>query len=170
MSNFAVFGLLGILCVAVQASAADIKLFDGELSHPSASSNELTVIIDSQPHTLKLDEIETLPLYATTLTTPFGESGQFIGVLLTDLLDHVDPGDIGRVRLLALDDYAVILTREQIQTKMPFLATRLHGEPLTLLNKGPFRLLFPTLAEQTVAGNLPTANWIWSLIEIRRIK
>lgn len=170
MSNFAVFRLLGILFLAVQASAADVKLFDGELSHPGASNNQLTVIIDNQPKTLKLAEIETLPLYATTLTTPFGESGQFIGVLLADLLDHVGPGDIGRVRLLALDDYAVVLTREQIQTETPFLATRLHGEPLTLFDKGPFRLLFPTLAEQTVAGHLPTANWIWSLTEIRRIE
>lgn len=170
MSRFTWFGLLGVLWLAVQASAADINPFRGELSQPGASSNELTVIAEGRSKTLTLAEIETLPLYVTTLATPFGESGQFIGVLLTDLLDHVDPGEAERVRLLALDDYTVVLTREQIQAEIPFLATRLHGEPLSLLDKGPFRLLFPTLAEQTVGGQLPTANWIWSLIEIRRIE
>lgn len=170
MRNLTIPGLFGILLMAVQAFAADIKPFDGELSHPGASSSELTVLVEGQRNILMLTEIETLPLYATTLATPFGESGQFIGVLLTDLLERVDLGSAERVRLLALDDYTVVLTREDIETDKPFLATRLDGEPLTLLDKGPFRLLFPTLAEQTVAGHLPTARWIWSLIEIRRIE
>jgi hypothetical protein len=169
VKTFALSSLLGLLGLVVQAAAAAINPFDGGLAEPGASSNALTVVVDGRPTTLTLAEIESLPLHTTTLVTPFGERGEFIGVLLTDLLDRVDPGATEQVRLVAMDGHTVVLTRAQIQADVPLLATRLDGEPLTADSKGPFRLLFPTLTDQTRAGAFPATHWIWNLVEIHRI-
>jgi hypothetical protein len=111
-------------------------------------------------------DIERLPLHQTVLETKWELRGAFQGVLLSDLLAAVGLGSADRVRLHAIDEYAITVERHEIIEGNPLLATRLNGQPFGIENKGPLMLLWPQDAEDTVAGTASTAKWIWSVIEI----
>lgn len=120
----------------------------------------------AEPVALTLADIEALPLYATELRTGWGMEGRFVGVRLLDLMDAHGLADVEVVRLIALDDYAVSLSRAELQETTALLVTRMDDAPLTLEQSGPLILMWPELAEAVLEGQSPMATWIWSVARV----
>ncbi len=85
------------------------------------------------------------------------EDVPFAGVPMESLLALVGAQDAVEVRLIALDDYTVTLTIDELQSSL--LATHQDGGLMGLDEGGPIRLLH--LGDDATARN--TDNWIWSI-------
>jgi len=146
--------------------AASIHRISSPPERAADSGTILEIEAPAATRYLSLSDIESLPIYSTTLETGWGMSGTFQGVKLARLLRHCGiPGAAG-VRLTALDEYSVSLDRASMERYTPLLVTRWNGRPLKRSQWGPLVLMWPSRAESVLEGTAPMATWIWS---VRRI-
>jgi hypothetical protein len=116
---------------------------------------------------LVLDEgaVAGLAKLDLSFTDPFQKKTLALkGVWMVDLLAAADVTDDAQtVRMTALDDYVVNFTMDEVRAGGMFLAAAdQQGEPLTLENGGPTRIVF---VDGTPAG-ANSDKWIWSLATI----
>ena len=116
---------------------------------------------------LVLDEraVAGLAKLDLSFTDPFQKKSLALkGVWMADLLAAADvTGDAQTVHMTALDDYVIDFTMNEVRAGGMFLAVAdQHGEPLTLENGGPTRVVF---VDGTAAG-ANSDKWIWSLATI----
>lgn len=160
----AVLGLL-LFLAASAASAAEIV---PSAATPSRDTTPvLTLVAGGRQWQLSRAEIEQRPLFDTTLATGEGMSGRFTGVRLAGFLREQGLLGAERLRFIAADGYTVFIATALIEQRTYLLATRFEGEPMTLREKGPLRLLRPAVAEAVRSGDASAAHWIWALTEIR---
>lgn len=126
----------------------------------------LTLTHAGTTYRLSLADIERLPMYQTRLTTQWGMSGTFQGVLMSDLLKAYKLTDAKRLSISALDDYASTLSMREFQSSPGFLATRLDGKAIPPDNKGPLILLWPSKEEEALQGRATMTSWVWSISSI----
>ncbi|RUR30152.1 hypothetical protein ELY33_10065 [Vreelandella andesensis] len=131
---------------------------------PSQDTSPI-LIVDTQEERrfISRAEIESLPLYATTLQHFKGPQGSFAGVWLKDLLSAQDIDETATLRFIAHDDYSAFINSEE---RDYLLVTRLNGEPLTLTDFGPTMLIVPAEAEAVEAGTANMTHWVWSIRDI----
>jgi hypothetical protein len=111
---------------------------------------------------LDLPTLERLGLVEATITEPFLERKMtFRGVELGVVLAAAGLADQD-VRLVALDDYVVQLTADEIRRGGILVATAADGEPIPVANGGPTRVVFL----DGIASGADTNQWIWSLERI----
>ncbi|MDD2721517.1 MAG: molybdopterin-dependent oxidoreductase [Gallionella sp.] len=160
--------LLVVIAVCSTLSvAADIVVLAKPL--PAVTGKDkplLTLTHAGMTYRLSLAEIERLPMYQTRLTTQWGMSGTFQGVLMSDLLKAYRMTDAKRLSISALDNYDSTLAMREFQTSQGFLATRLEGKPIPLENKGPLILLWPSKEEDALQGRATMTSWVWSISSI----
>lgn len=160
--------LLVVLSVCAPFSqAAEIVVLDKVL--PAVAGKDkplLTLTHAGLTHRLSLADLERLPMYQTRLTTQWGMSGMFQGVLMSDLLKTYRMTDAKRLSISALDNYDSTLAMREFQTSAGFLATRLDGKPIPPDNKGPLILLWPSREEDALQGRATMSSWVWSISSI----
>lgn len=147
--------------------AADIEAVGKPL--PTLANKDkqvLTLTHAGMTYRLSLADIERLPLYQTRLTTQWGMSGTFQGVLMNDLLKAYKLTDAKRLSISALDNYDSTLTMREFQSSPGFLATRLDGKAIPLDNKGPLILLWPSKEQDALQGKATMTSWVWSISSI----
>ncbi|WP_020591013.1 molybdopterin-dependent oxidoreductase [Kiloniella laminariae] len=90
----------------------------------------------------------------------------FTGVEVGALLKRL--GAEGRsVRLLALDNYTVVIEPEDYLKYHPVIASRINGEEIEVRDKGPLRLIFPWGSyPEELAGDEYYDKAIWQLTEV----
>lgn len=147
----------------VQVSAGDL-LGVQEVPVPddvvlSLEGPSLAVTNDGARLALDLATLERLPQVRTTVYEPFVEREvTFTGVWVPDLLGWAaDGADVAAVTALALDDYHITFTPQQLDHAV--LALREDGEPIGLDNAGPTRMVFASGSDVGANPDL----WIWSL-------
>lgn len=118
--------------------------------------------------TLQFDmpTLESLGLVKYTMNDPFlMEEVNYTGVLMSRVSEFVGAPDIpGNVRIVALDDYHVDLSLEDIQRWPVLLATRSNGEYLSIENAGPTRIVFPYHAHSELDPvGYDKKLWIWNV-------
>ena len=114
---------------------------------------------------LGVETLDQLGLHQVQVFEPWVKQDVgFQGVWLADLLDVAGAaGNARGIHVVALDDYSVDLTIEQVDAGGILLATRTaEGEPLSIEQGGPTRIIFL----DGVAAGVNTDLWIWSLKEI----
>ncbi|MGB0695148.1 MAG: molybdopterin-dependent oxidoreductase [Rhodospirillaceae bacterium] len=176
------FGLRGIketvfagvftVCVAggfatAPALAADLVPVDGmawTVENPLTA--DLYLSTNAGPKQIPSSQIDVLQAYETTMTTPWDVTATFQGVLLDDLIDMLDLDPAEGIRLKAIDDYIVTFYAEELGNKDILFVTRMNGAPISLDDKGPFRLLMPALEGKVSDEDESTAKWIWAIEEI----
>ncbi len=89
----------------------------------------------------------------------------FTGVLLSDLLKSLGAGDATTLHALALNDYAVDIPMSDIDVLPVLLATRSDGEPMSVANYGPLRVVYPTTGYD-LDPTVYDPRWIWQLSAI----
>lgn len=151
------------------ALAAAVRPLGDSDALPPVPAGEpvLTVESGGRSEALTYADIERLPMWETTLETPWLPKATWQGVSLLELLDRYGLGKARTVVMTALDGYAIRLDRAAIEAGNPLLATRRDGAPVPVGQRGPLMVLWPQSAEAVKAGSAASANWIWSLSSIR---
>ncbi|MCA1772931.1 MAG: hypothetical protein LC677_10090 [Halomonas sp.] len=172
MVHFLSFGLRKyiwwLLAVSLNLFATALQAAEAE-PVPSTfvpSQDESSILMmDTQEERFFISraEIESLPLYATTLQHFKGPQGSFAGVWLKDFLSAQDIDETATLRFIAHDDYSAFINPEK---RDYLLVTRLDGEPLTLTDFGPTMLIVPAEAEAVEAGTANMTHWVWSIRDI----
>ena len=94
-----------------------------------------------------------------------GRDVTFAGVLLSDVLASLGAGDATTLHALALNDYAVDIPMSDIDLFPVLLATRSDGEPMSVANYGPLRIVYPTTGYD-LDPTVYDPRWIWQLSSI----
>lgn len=156
--------LVALSVCAGGAQAAEVVALDKPL--PAAAGRDrplLTLTHAGMTYRLSLADIERLPMHQTRLTTQWGMSGTFQGVLMSDLLKAYRMTDARRLSISALDNYDSTLAMREFQASPAFLATRLDGRPIPPDNKGPLILLWPSKERDALDGRAAMSSWVWSI-------
>lgn len=161
-----VFAVLALTASALglPAQAADVS--PSTLSGSQDETPVLTLHGPEERRTLSRADIESMPLYATTLQHFEGPQGRFAGVWLKDLMAARGVDETVTLRFVAHDDYTVFISPEDLQQQDYLLVTRLDGDPLTLADFGPTMLIVPAEAEAVEAGTASMTHWVWSIRDI----
>jgi hypothetical protein len=109
-----------------------------------------------------LPTVERFALYEVSLYEPWTKQNMsFRGVWLQDLLAAARvEGDATRLHIVALDDYTVDLTMDEVRAGGIMLATRAgDGSALPVDKGGPTRIVFLN----GVKAGANADQWIWSI-------
>lgn len=165
-----VFALV-LSCILGASQAWAIDVVPADPVDAVAGDHVLLITNDREQHELSLAEIEALPRYQTTMLAPWGMEGTFSGVRLVDLLAHAGLADAQRLHLRAADDYKITLLPDSEEGfDQVLFITRFNGKTMDIEHKGPFRLIWPHNADTAAAGDVSTVKWIWSIVEIRKVR
>jgi hypothetical protein len=97
--------------------------------------------------TLQFDmpTLESLGLVKYSVPDPYRlEDVTYTGVLMSSLKEYLQAsGSAQNFHIIALDDYQVDLSFNEIEKWPILLATRSNGEHMTVENSGPTRIIFP---------------------------
>ncbi|UYV18000.1 molybdopterin-dependent oxidoreductase [Halomonas qaidamensis] len=175
MNNIPFFGLQKYIWWLPSASlvffatillAAEVKPVPGTFAPSQDEAPILMMDTQEGRRFISRDDIESLPLYATSFQHFKGLHGSFAGVWLNDLLSAQNIDETATLRFIAHDDYSVFINLEDRLKRDYLLVTRLDGAPLTLTDFGPILLIVPAEAESVQAGTADMTHWIWSIRDI----
>lgn len=115
---------------------------------------------------LGIEALEQLPIVSFTTGTIWttGER-RFSGPTLASVLALVVAGD-GDLNLMALNDYAMKMPRGLVGATAPIIATRIDEEPFSIVENGPFWIVFPYDESRAYRSELHFATSVWQLTEI----
>lgn len=155
-----------LLLSALSASAFEpLPRFEAEPG--SAGPGGLVITHAGTARTVTLAEFETLPLFELTgRTSPDEEPTRFQGVLLRDALRLAGAESARQITLRASDGYAIEIPREDWETWPVLLATRAEGQPITVRQRGPARILYPQGLYPDLQKRVYTDRSIWLLTEL----
>jgi hypothetical protein len=110
-----------------------------------------------------LATIERLGLVELNIYEPFDKKRMsFTGVELGHVAEVAGLPKTAGLHLVALDDYQVDFSPEQLRARGALLATRMDGKPIPIAKGGPIRVVF---ADDSKLGK-DTNLWIWSVVTI----
>lgn len=115
---------------------------------------------------LARDQLEQLP--QTTLSThlPWLEqSATFEGVRLLTLIEHLNLST-RKLKLLALNDYSVVISHDYITQYNPLLAIKKDGQYLKVRDYGPYWLIISLNEHPAAEETKHLANMVWQLTVI----
>lgn len=167
MANFilVVRAAFVIACLAVPAGPA--AALTPVTLPPAPATEALSVLGPEGERTYTLAELEALPLYRVTTTSPW-EAGEltFEGVLLRDFLKLVGLADAPAITVRAADGYTQVLPREDWADFPTLLATRQDGRLLTRRTQGPTRIVYPLKDAPALDTELRKPRWVWLIRSI----
>lgn len=141
-----------------QADARRVDLGDMDF----AATVELAVQGPDGLYRFTADELEALGTYRIETATPWREvPAVFDGVLLADILARAGLAERDSVRIVAENDYAVIVPQEVWATHGALLATRVDGRPHSRRARGPLQIVFDMQARPDTGLASFEGNWVW---------
>ncbi|MFT5226593.1 MAG: hypothetical protein ACI8XX_002355 [Polaribacter sp.] len=161
--------ICGMLLVP-NAHAAETVPFDRKFNPVDEVRYSIKVSGDGQERVLSITDLERLPLHRANFSTRWNLKGDFVGVKLSDLLNHVGIATFERLYVLASNDYNITIESDDPGIENVILASRINGEPFALDHKGPFFIMWPDQAEDVLAGKAAEVKWLWGAVEIRKIR
>ena len=143
-----VFALTVLVATKAGASPTAIERIPMDLNRAS-----LTIVGNQGEITYSAEELEEIGFYRVTTVTPWrNEPAAFDGPLLTDLLEMHGLKSAPALRVVAENDYAVVIPSE-IWKKWPIVvATRVNGKPHTRRQKGPIQFILPMSHDPRAGG------------------
>ena len=152
--------LFGILMMSGMAQAADpvILTVSGQIGKVTNQKNRIYEFRES--------DLQALPQHAITTRTSWTPESVFSGPLMRDILRRVDARGT-QVKLVALNDYAYTVSRDELEKYNVILARYLNHKPMEIKERGPLWLMYPLPdmpAEEK--GPLLDAKLIWQVYRI----
>jgi hypothetical protein len=146
----------------IPAPTGDVVLtVSGDIAKANAGS---TVRLD-------LATVEQMGLVKYTVLDPWLDaSHEFTGVLLSDFLDTIGVSAASaHLHFVAIDDYEVEISVADVRKWPVLLATKMDGQPMSIADKGPMRVVFPYDQYPEIDRLAYKDLWIWSLesLEVR---
>ncbi|ANQ84858.1 hypothetical protein dqs_1820 [Azoarcus olearius] len=138
-------------------------------AHPDASQT-LRFASAGSVRELSLADIEALGLHEVRTATFWpADDGVYQGVLLRDVLKAAGLGDALAVRVAALDGFSQLLPRADWMRWPVLLATRRDGKPMSVRNKGPFRIIYPRDMSPALDDPIYRLRWVWLIRSIEAV-
>lgn len=168
--------LSGAVAVSpASAGDADLMARDGvervALEPLRLKRAELTVVGPNGETTYDGASLETLGGARLTSTTPWREeAATFEGVMLADLLAANGLLEVEAVRIIAENDYAVIVPRAVWTEHAALIATRVDGRAHSRRARGPLQIVFPMDADPATATTQFEQNWVWMAARIEPVE
>ncbi|WEM41485.1 oxidoreductase [Photobacterium sp. DA100] len=152
------FCLVGSLCLSTAFSAWS-KGIPLAISGKSLSGDKLSL-------ELERSQLEQLPQTSLSTNLPWLEqSATFQGVRLLTLLEHLNLS-VSKLKLLALNDYSVVVSHDYIKQYNPLLAIKQDGQYLKVRDYGPYWIIISLNEHPDAAATEHLANMVWQLAYI----
>ncbi|AMY68351.1 hypothetical protein AKL17_1094 [Frigidibacter mobilis] len=141
------------------------------LLHPGAARaahhDLLTIASKAGEVVLSRADLEALPQHSFVTTTIWtAEALTFSGPSLQAVLAAA--GIVtGKVELIAINDYRVVINVTELGAEAPILATRLNGQPFSRRQKGPLWLVYPYDSDPAFQNEIVYARSIWQIVRIQ---
>lgn len=116
---------------------------------------------------LSLQDLQRLPLHSISLRDKSGHVAQWSGVRLDDVLSHAGAHNYTMVHASALNDYSVLIPRDDIQRYQPLVAYQRDGAYVAIRDNGPLQLVYPFDDHPKLHTQIYYNRAIWQLSEIR---
>ncbi|MGR5062684.1 oxidoreductase [Photobacterium sp. DNB22_13_2] len=115
---------------------------------------------------IQRNQLEQLPQTTLSTNLPWLEqSATFEGVRLLTLIEHFDlPAN--KLKLLALNDYSVVINHDYITQYNPLLAIKKDGQYLKVRDYGPYWVIISLNEYPEAAETKHLANMVWQLTVI----
>lgn len=119
---------------------------------------------------LSIAEIEALGLHQVrTATFWSADDGIYQGPLLSEVLKAVGLDEAKAIRVVALDGFSQVLPRADWTRWPVLLATRRDGKPMSVRNKGPFRIIYPRDMSPDLQDPSYRLRWVWLIRSIEAV-
>jgi len=158
--------LIGFDALAAEVTPYERAATEGTATNVATEGYDLKI----GEQQFSLAQIENMPTYQTEIRTHWNAEGTFIGVNFVDLLRRAGIEDFKRVFARASNDYKVTISSDDTGLDQALLAYRIDDVLFDLNNKGPFWLIWPEQAEGLLTGEDAGTKWIWSVVEIRKVR
>ncbi len=169
--GIAVVMVVLLASIGFDAKATEVTPYEGAATTGTAVSVATEGYdIEIGEQQFSLAQIENMPAYQTKIKTHWNAEGIFIGVNFVDLLHRAGIEDFKRVFARASNDYKVTISSDDAGIDQALLAYSINGALFDLNNKGPYWLIWPEQAEGLLTGEDSGAKWIWSVVEIRKVR
>ncbi|GGJ37742.1 molybdopterin-dependent oxidoreductase [Deinococcus roseus] len=138
---------------------------------PAAGSDPVVLTIESSSGktTLTQPQLESLRVieYRTSRPDDASVPHTYQGVMVADLLDHLRLTP-KKLYMVATNDYSTFINAEDVLDYPVMIAFKGDGRPLTIEDKGPLLVVFPTHAYAERFNTLEYGSkWVWFLKSIR---
>ncbi|MCQ1060264.1 oxidoreductase [Photobacterium sp. ZSDE20] len=115
---------------------------------------------------LTRDQLEQLPQTTLSTNLPWLEqSATFEGVRLLTLIKHFDL-PTSKLKLIALNDYSVVINHDYITQYNPLLAIKKDGRYLKVRDYGPYWVIISLNEHPEAAETKHLGNMVWQLTVI----
>ena len=107
-------------------------------------------------------DLEDFGVYRTVTTTPWrDEAATFEGVRLVDVLEANGLAEHSALRVVAENDYAVVLPQEVWRDHDILIVTRVNGKAHSRRERGPLQFIFSLEADPEMAAKRAEPYWVW---------
>lgn len=157
--------IVALSMLAAEFAAADVERVTLEpIRHQKAA---LVIAGTSGETSYAPAELEAMGASRMVTITPWREEPTtFEGVLLSELLTENGLADVAAIRVIAENDYAVVIPRE-IWTNWPMLvATRVNGKAHSRRERGPIQFVLPMSDSAEVGEGEYVNHWVWMAARI----
>lgn len=157
-------GLTACLGILPAHAAPFVETELAPIVHTEAS---LTIVApDGSELVFTPAELEALPTYSLTTTTPWRpEPARFEGVLLSDVLDAGGLGEAASIRVTAENDYTTVIERALLDELDILVATRVDGQAHSRRHRGPIQFVLD--ADAFAASEIASeSNFVWMAARI----
>jgi hypothetical protein len=139
---------------------------------PSAADEDAVLVVrgpDGQT-AFEMDDLRAMPRTAFTTRTIWTEGEVlFEGVELAALVERL--GLQGRdLRLVALNDYAVVIPAADATAGGALVAYAVNGNPMSVRDKGPLWLVYPFDSDPAFRTESVYARSIWQLARVEVVE
>lgn len=157
------------LLLSTAVAQADMKRVTVEaIMHAQAS---LSVSASAGPSVFTPSEIEAIGTYELVTVTPWREKpATFVGARLADILKANGLEDAKAVRVIAENDYAVVLDRSVWAEHDALVATRVDGRPHSRRARGPLQIVFDMSGNAAYGETAFEGNWVWMAARIEPVE
>ena len=158
--------LIGVLFLFASGAQAMERVEVGETRFSKAT---LTIAGRDGEKSYDQAGLEALGTYGLETVTPWRKQpARFVGVRLMDLLHAHGLAEVTAIRVIAENDYAVTIQREDWQQNDVLVATRVNGKGHSRRERGPIQFIFDMSSNPRLGDEVFQSNWVWmaSRIEI----
>ena len=136
------------------------------LAPAALAQHALTVAEGGDVRIYELEDLQELDPVDIVTATPWTDAPErFTGVPLARLLAGPLTGG-GLLRLVALNDYEIMMPLAEIGEEVPIVAHLREGRPMSIRDKGPFWIIYPFDAGEAFQSELIFSRSVWQLVRI----